>query len=502
MSLKRNLVANYLGQAWRVLMGFAFLPLYIKYLGMEAYGLIGIFAILQAWLALLDMGMRPALGRELARFTAGAHDAHSIRDLLRTVEIFGIATAATVAIAIWLTSEWLAENWVIAKSLPLPVVAQAFAVMGFVTALRLIENIYVTSIASLQQQVLENAVTGIMATARGLGAVGILAWVSATLEAFFLWQALVSVMTTAILAALVYRALPGIPHPARFSWLSLRGIWRFTAGMMAINLLALLSTQLDKILLSRMLDLEAFGYYVFAATVVGALPMLAAPITNAYFPRFAELAARANESALSEAYHQAAQLVTVLIGVAATALVLFGDRLLWLWTTDGALVLHVAPLLAVLAIGTLLNALIWVPYQMQLAHGWTLPTIRINTVAVLILVPALFWLVPTYGAMGAAWIWVVLNAGGLLCHAYVIRGRLMPAETWKWCRHDLVFPLVAAFASGWLCYWAMPNGLGRLAELGAVLVSCSLMMIATALAAPRIRSRIWRHAWRANERTA
>jgi O-antigen/teichoic acid export membrane protein len=71
MSLKKNLIANYLGQAWRALVGLAFIPLYIRYLGIEAYGLIGIFAILQAWLALLDLGLRPALGREMARFTGG-----------------------------------------------------------------------------------------------------------------------------------------------------------------------------------------------------------------------------------------------------------------------------------------------------------------------------------------------------------------------------------------------------------------------------------------------
>jgi hypothetical protein len=52
-------------------MGLAFIPLYIKYHGIEAYGLIGLFALLQAWLGLLDMGMTPILGREMARFTGG-----------------------------------------------------------------------------------------------------------------------------------------------------------------------------------------------------------------------------------------------------------------------------------------------------------------------------------------------------------------------------------------------------------------------------------------------
>ena len=86
-SIKNNLIANYLGQGWVALMGLAFIPLYIRYLGMEAYGLIGLFAVIQAWMTLLDMGMTPTLNREMARYTAGAHSSQSIRDLLRSLEI-------------------------------------------------------------------------------------------------------------------------------------------------------------------------------------------------------------------------------------------------------------------------------------------------------------------------------------------------------------------------------------------------------------------------------
>jgi O-antigen/teichoic acid export membrane protein len=104
MSVKRNVVANYLGQGWRALMGLAFVPLHIKYLGIESCGLIGIFAVLQAWLGLLDMGMRPALVREMACFTAGTQ---SIRDLLRSTETIGITTAGLIGVGIWGVSGWL-----------------------------------------------------------------------------------------------------------------------------------------------------------------------------------------------------------------------------------------------------------------------------------------------------------------------------------------------------------------------------------------------------------
>ena len=71
-SVRINVIANYLGQGWVALMGLAFVPIYIKYLGMEAYGLIGIFAVLQVSLTVLDMGMAPTLNREMAFHSGSA----------------------------------------------------------------------------------------------------------------------------------------------------------------------------------------------------------------------------------------------------------------------------------------------------------------------------------------------------------------------------------------------------------------------------------------------
>ena len=118
MALKRNLIANYLGQGWTALMGLAFIPLYIKYLGIESYGLIGLIGVLQAWLGLLDMGMTPTLNREMARFTGGTHSATSIRDLLRSIEFIAFGIALLVGLGIWLASGWLASDWLRAKTSP------------------------------------------------------------------------------------------------------------------------------------------------------------------------------------------------------------------------------------------------------------------------------------------------------------------------------------------------------------------------------------------------
>lgn len=471
-------------------MGLAFVPLYIKYLGVESYGLIGIFALLQACLALLDMGMTQTLSREMARFTGGAHEVQSIRDLLRSIEIIGFVVAIVIAVGIWAASGWLASDWLRAEKLPVGVVAQAFTIMGVVTALRFIENIYVSSILGMQRQVLFNAATSVMATLRGLGAVSILVWVSPTIKAFFAWQGLISIITVGLFAAVVYRILPAAPKPARFSLTALIGIWRFATGMMAITFLALLLTQVDKILLSRLLTLEAFGYYALAGMVANAPYMLTSPITQAFYPRFTELVARADEFALISKYHSGAQLVTVLMGTAAIVLMVFGNVVITLWTADPELAKQIAPLVAVIALGSLLNGLMWIPGRLQLAYGWTSLGVLINFFAVTIIVPAILWATPKYGAIGAAWVWVALNFCYATIGIHFMHRRLLPTEKWQWYRQDVAMPLIAGAVVAVLLRWATPVLPGALAQLIALLISAGLVLAAAALAAQAVRQQL------------
>lgn len=490
MSLKKNVIANYLGQGWAGLIGLAFVPLYIKYLGIEAYGLIGIFALLQAWLTLLDMGMSPTLNREMARFTAGAHTPQSISDLLRSLEIVCFGIAALIGVLIWAASGWMAADWLRADKLPLDVVAQAIAIMGGVAALRFVEGIYRGAILGLQRQVFFNAVNASLSTVRAAGAIAVLAWVSPTIEAFFIWQGVVSMVSIAILAFAAHGSLPTTPQPARFSRQALMDIRHFTGGMMATTFLAILLTQIDKVLLSKLISLEAFGYYTLAGTVATTIGMLIAPITQAFYPRFTELVANGEQQELIQTYHRSSQLVTVSAAPAALMLVFFDEKLLVLWTGNEVLANEVAPILALLAAGTLLNGLMHIPYMLQLAHGWAGFAVRVNLVAVAVLVPAILWVTPRYGAIGAAWVWVLLNAGYVLIGIHFMYRRLLPDEKWTWYWSDTARPMAAATLAAWGLSGIQPEGIGRFAELAWLLAAGVCVVGAAIVVTPKLRTSI------------
>lgn len=489
--IKCNLIANYLSQGWVALMGLAFIPLYIQYLGIEAYGLIGLFAVLQASLTLLDMGMTPTLNREMARFTAGAHTIQSIRDLLRSVEWVTFGIAVFVAVGIWAASSWLVSDWLRVGELPLDVVSQALTIMGVVTAFRLVEGIYRSSLIGLQRQVLFSGINAIMATLRWLGAVVVLVWFSPTIEAFFIWQGLISSLTVGVLACATYRALPEAEHGGRFSLAALRGVRRFAGGMMGITFLALLLTQADKVLLSRLLSLPDFGYYSLAVMVAGVVHVLVAPMTQAWYPKFCELYALNDREGMAASYHMATQMLSVIVGSAAIVVIVFAGTLLQLWTQDSELTMQTATLVSLLTFGNLLNGLTSMPHQAQIAHGWLGLAVRINIVLVLLIVPSILMVAPRYGAEGAAWVWVCLNAGYLLIGTPFMYRKILVGERLGWYLRDLALPLLAATFAALLVRWGTPTPVSPFGQAAQLVLAAISTLALAALAAQSLRKKLW-----------
>ena len=178
--------------------------------------------------------------------------------------------------------------------------------------------------------------------------------------------------------------------------------------------------------------------------------------------------------------------------VAATALILsaFAKPILLLWTSNQELTDAVAPILSLLVIGTLLNGFMNVPYMLQLAHGWTGFAVRMNLVAIAIIVPAVLLIVPRYGAIGAAWVWIALNAGYVLIGVHFMYRRLLAEQKWRWYWQSVASPLVAGAVVAFGLAYVLPTfqiNLSTVIALVFVAISLSAVVILTL---PNIRQRI------------
>lgn len=486
------LLANYLGQGWAALMAVAFVPVYLRVLGIEAYGVIGVFMFMQTLATLLDLGMTPMVNRELARHVAGVRSAQSAGDLLKTtlclIGLCGLALAAGVGAG----ADWIAREWLRPQQLDARQAAAAIATIGGLVGLRLVEGVYRGAMLGLQQHVRLNACLAVSATVRWAGAAAAISWLTPRLDLFFAWQAGVSLVTTAFLHWQVRRRLSLGHTRSRFSWAELSTVWRFAGGTIAVTALGVLLTQADKALLARWLTLENFGIYSTAWTAASALYQLVIPLTQAYFPRFTGLWVQADESAVARTYHQAAQLLALCIIPPALVLIVFSESVLHAWLGDAQLAAAAAPVLSMLALGVLMNGFLYVPYALAMAKGWVRFGICGNAIAVLVYFPVLLWCTGQDGARGAATAWALLHTAYLLVGMLFFHRWLLPREKWAWYWNGVAAPLMAAtlvcLAIRWLVADPMAMGWIQLTLVGAGLAGVLLAVM------PTLRAR-----WRAVE---
>lgn len=493
-----NLLANFAGSGWAALMQLLFIPQYIKLMGIEAFGLIGFYLTLQGVLQIFDLGLSPTMNREMARYSVQAERAGEARDFARTVEIGYWALGALIGISFCAAAPFIATRWINAQTLPASTVEQAMVLMGVLTILQWPLTLYLGGLMGLQRQVALNVLQIVLSTLNNGGAFLILLFVAPTITAFLLWQIAVNVVRVTLMAFLFWRSLPPTKRAPRFDLRLIRPVWYFAAGMSGITLSALILTQLDKVILSKLLSLEAFGFYTLATVIGGGLTMIITSIFNVIFPRLTAFAVLGDAGAEKQFYHRSAQVMSVVILPIAALIAFFAFDILRLWTGNAEVARNVAPILTLLVIGTALNGLMNLPYALQLAHGWTSLGLRLNAVFIALQIPGLIWMTAQYGAVGAAVVWIVLNSVYMLLGAPLTHRKLLTGEARQWLIEDALIPCVGAvlvIGAGrmWLTT-PMPT-LMTVAALTIVLLGS---FIATGLAAGQLRgwafarlARVW-----------
>ena len=433
-----------MGAGWSVLMGLAFVPLYIRFMGIESYGLIGFYLILLGIIQVLDLGLTPTMNRELARYSVQPRAAAEVRDFVRTLEVGYWLVGLTIGAAVVTASPFLATRWIHAGTLPPGAVKHAVASMGILLALQWPITLYQGGLLGLQRQVLLNGIAIAAGTLRSGGAVLVLWLVSPTVTAFFAWQIVASAVHTAAIALALWKSLPASGSPPKVRPALFTHVRAFAGGMAGIALLSLAFTQLDKIILSRVLALAAFGYYTLAGVFSTAARMAIGPVFNALFPRLSAQVAAGDEEGLTRLYHQGSQLLAVLAFSLAAVLSLFASDIFLLWTGDPVAASTAGPVGALLVWGTAFNGLLHGPHALQLAYGWTKLCLVKSVVAVILMVPLMVVLIRHFGAMGAAASWVALNIAVVFVEVPIMHRRLLKGEMWRWYWQDLGVPLATA----------------------------------------------------------
>ena len=480
--VKTNILANYFGSFWQMAMSLLFVPLYIRFLGIESYGIIGFFSSLTVVLYLLDMGLSTTFSREIARLSPTRTLDNTIRNLLSTFSRAYWVISIIAGILFIALSPLFAGHWLKAQHISASVISDATILMGLSIIVQWPGTIYSGGINGLQKQVHGNFVAIIMSTIRGGGVVLLLWLVAPTLHAFFLWQIGCNLTQTIIYAIVLQIDLRDVRGKGRFDWDVLRQTWKFSAGMLGANILATVLMQTDKILLSKLVLLEQFGYYTLAGSVAGVIFALIGPINSAMFPRFTELVALQDENNFISIFHLSCQLISFVVFPLWAILTFFPHEVLFVWTHNHTIANSTGPILSLIATGNMLNSMTSELYYVQLSHGYTKLSIIVNAVSVLFLVPLIFILVHVFGIKGGASVWVILNSGYVLIGVHFVYRIYLTKEKWKWYLNDILrfaIPcIITVLVMKYLMHFVSESRLFDLAMLSITMIACIAVMFA------------------------
>lgn len=342
------------------------IPLTVRYLGTERYGLWMTIASLIGFLNFANLG----LDHGLLNAIAGAHgrdDREAAAKYVSSAFFMILAAAALFGGTLVAVGWWIPWAQVFNISSPEAVAEAGPAVVAFVLCFVVGMPLGVVNQVQLGYQ--EGFINSLWDGGGKL--LGLLALVVAIrLEAGLPWLVLAAsgapVLATLLNGAVLFAVrrpwlMPSLRRADRQAavWLFKRGIW-FFAALLGGGLLY----WSDNLIVARMLGASAVAAYAVAFQLFGFVAQFVALFLGPLWPAYGEALARGDSGWIVQAFRRSLAATTAMTGVMALALIFFGRSIIELWV--GVSVSPPESLLVGLALWMVLNA------------GWSVSAMLLN----------------------------------------------------------------------------------------------------------------------------
>ncbi len=484
--LAPNIAANLGGQIAVLVLALFAARLVFYRLGQDVLGLVLFVQTLNVVLALvLDLGVSSVTVREVAAHAD--EDPGYVCELLRTAASLYWGAYAVLAALLLLASPWIATHWVHLQALDAGTASAVIRVLGVAALTALPKALYASIFRGMQRMVFNNAIDASILLLQQLGTIVIV------IRGGSLFLVVVWLAATYVMGIMAYWLL-------LFRVISLRALlpgWsqdvvcrnaRFSAHMMSISWLAAVHTYVDRLAVSRLLSVATFGWYAFAAMMVGRGTLVAMAVSDAAYPSLSNQFTKGNRATMLAQYRALQDLVCY-----ATLPLYAGIAYLTLPLMTAVFDHQIASTLlfpvAVLCLGYYMNGTLAMPYVYSLAVGRPQITSRLSFLAGFIVVPVAVASVARFGVAGA-------GLGYLAYHVFFYAVGIpryyreclqLPASSWYRQVGVVSLTGAATYGTGFLVAWLLA-GLGTSALISAFIVASLIFaFVAARLMDPGLR---------------
>lgn len=432
---KQNLLWNMLGGSWNAVLLIIVTPIYIAYIGLDGYGILGLWIMLLSLSGIFDMGIGASIVRE---FSINKNNSSYILDALRTFEVLIITVSIIFTVILLSISEKysLNSNFFSAEEIN-HIIKLLIISVGF----QYVVTIYSSGLVGYQKHFTLNTILILINTLRHT--LGILSLAYAQdLILFFQIQILLSIIQVFITRAYLIRYIgKRSTKKVEFRLDIIKKIWRFSAGIAITSIGALIISNVDRIALAAFTDTTELGKYALAVTAAVILQMGIQPFYKSYYPRYSELIG--NKKELRRVYFESCQIMaSITIPIMIISLVM-APKIFKIWLGDYEETSIISFKLLVIGIG--LSGLMWLPAALQHALGWTRLHASMIYLSIIVGIPILFLSFEVIGTPAAAYVWIThgiieITLGLILMHMYVFK-----KDLFLWIYKVILIPTLISF---------------------------------------------------------
>lgn len=422
--MKKNIIANLAGRFWSILSNFLFIPLYIKYLGFESYSVISFTLLIAGIMAILDSGLTSTLSREFARKDKSNEEKFRI---FKTLESGYLIIVLLCISLIFIFSGFIAHRWINVKSFSSDQISYFLKIISFEVGFQLLFRFYAGGLLGLDKQVVANIYQiGWGIFRNGLVIFAIIFFPD--LKIFFLWQAVSTIIFTVLTKISLQRKISD-KNPLAIDFKIekdvIRNVGKFAGGMLLISVVASFNTQVDKVIISKLLSIDNLGYYTIAIAVSQVVVVVIGPIITSTLPLFTAHASEKNAGAVSNLYDETNLIISIMVSIIFALLMFYPHEIILLWTHNPTIAEKTKSLLPIVSLSYAMLALQMLPFNIAIAHGYTKANNILGIASIFVTGPAYFIFANRYGLIGTAMTFCVVQVVTTLIYIYFINHKFM-----------------------------------------------------------------------------
>jgi O-antigen/teichoic acid export membrane protein len=414
----RNTASSFAALIWLNLLALITIPIYINVLGVSEWGLVAACASLQILLNFVDAGLGQIVPRWVAR---EADHSGRLRQHVNLFKYFYVVLGLGIFILLQIAASFLAHEWFKVSVDKADALELAIRIVSFQFLFQFVNNIHIGLWNGLQRQVLANLRACGFGTFKHVTALTALLLVAPQAWVYALAFAFVACVECCANALSVRSLMNKQYANAAAEKVALVPLLKDVSVLSGGILVGVLVSQIDRIILSRTVDVGLFGIYTTVSTLALAFLQLQVPVTRACFPLLAReiyLDGRASSRLMRKMF--AGTLITCAVPALLTSV--FASEILNLWLNDPIIVRNGSATLRMLLIAIAVNSLYGCIYQIIVAKGLSHIVLKINLICLVGAALAVYLVGSSYGILLGSTIWLTSSTIQLfLGAAWLIR---------------------------------------------------------------------------------